>query len=358
MAGLYDVVVIGGTIAGLTSALQLRRKGMRVVVLDPNSGNESAVVGHGVASPMGALTGVAEERVPHNLGGYVAASGFVGWIAGRQAVDVQQTGLVRRTMYEDREPVDARLRASGAVLVGSFDQPLPGLTLRPGWRVEDALLVDPVTFVDALVAEAKAWGVEIVHNAAVTRFRRNYGLHTVHYRSQLTWERTMFSVVAARVIDTMGVSPWGSQIGGASQAAPLVVARGLAIDSVLVLPDAPAHVIRPWTDDQVIVTGHSVSPPALETARVGLAHWLSDALGLTVSLRAGFGVQPTPEQDARSGASAIPGTFWASGHGMWELTRGTASGLWLAERLLHDPESPQRLGWGSRLRAKATRHEG
>lgn len=352
MNGRADVVVIGATVAGLTSAIQLRRHGMRITILDPNAKSESVVAGHGVVSPAGALTGVAEERPPHDLGGYVAASAFVEKVASDAQVDVRNVSLTRRTVDRDAEPVSGRLRESGIRLVQVRDQPLPGLNLRPGWSAKEALLVDPVAYAGALTNLALALGVEIIHDATVTRFRHFNGFHTVAYRSQIAWQDPVRSVVAPRQIDTMGVSPWGRVVtGGTAQLAPILLAKGVALDQVIVTPDSPAHVIRPHGDG-VLISGHAVSPPALETAAVGLAAWVGDKLGLEVGETGGFGVQPTPAQDPRVGAAAIPGAFWAGGHGMWELTRGTASGLWLSERLLRDGSGSDRLPLPSRIRAR------
>lgn len=354
MNGRCDVVVIGGTIAGLTSAIELRRQGMRVVVLDPNDQFQSVVTGPGVVSPAGALTGVAEERPPHDLGGYVAAQGFVEQVAEAAKIPRLRTSLSRRTVNKDSEPVSARLKVSGIRLAQATDQPIAHLQLRPGWSAKDALLVDPSGYGTALVELALNLGVEFVHNATITRFRHAYSLHTVHYRSQIAWQPTMYSLTSPRQIDTIGVSPWGRQVTAGSAAfAPIIRATGMDLSQVVVTPDSPAHVLRPDGDD-VLVSGHAVSPPALETVTVGLSRWLEEHLHLSILEVGGFGVQPTPAQDPRVGASPVPGAFWAGGHGMWELTRGTASGLWLADRLMNEG-TPDRLPLANRLRARVRR---
>lgn len=356
MGRVYDVIVIGATIAGLTSAIKLAQRGAQVAVLDPNPAPASAALGHGIAAV--SLLGEPDEGAGRPVALRARVSALASaielieqWAAERD-VPAERVTLLERTINADDRSTEAqRLRGAGVEIRPSHEQPLAGLDLAPGWGVAQQLIVDPVRYAEALHDIAAELGVTVAHNVTITRFRRHQVLHAVHYRSQLAWERGMLADWSARVVDTQAVSPWGRHARtDATMIAPVALAEGVAISSVLSLRDAPSRLIRPWGDGALIV-GHPVPAAAIETASMGLRHWVDERLGWPVAAMSSFGIEPRGAGEETEGAAVIPGGFWSGGHGLWELASGTASGLALAERLLHDRDHQQRLPVLSRLRA-------
>lgn len=362
MPRVYDAIVIGATVAGLTCATKLANRGVHVAVLDPAPAPESASVGHGVlTSSLGddlsrLIDAVGPDEAATRMRLFARAMDYVNSVADCGDVARQPLAVAERTLAPDgRLDTEARvLRAAGFEVRPATDQPFDGVSVRPGFEVAGQLALDPHRYGAALHDRAEQAGVTLLHNVTVTRFRRHQVLHAVHYRSQLAWEHGMLADWASRVIDTQAVSPWGRHARSLDPlVAPVVMAEGIGLDAVVALRDTPARLVRPWADG-VLVVGHPVPPAASETATVGLRHWLTDRLGLRPGAVASFGIEPDEPGEPREGAAVILGGFWAGGNGLWELGFGTISGLALAGRLLGDvPE--QRLPVLSRLRARINR---
>ena len=357
MPAMYDAVVIGATISGLTSALTLARRGAKTVVLDPFPDGASASVGHGVATvALGddlAVGRTSDETLLRRLGRVLDAQSFIAGLAESHGVPIARMPLVERTLAHDPHlAVERRM----LVRLGASVTPVPadsvaGLDLGPGFMVPDQLVVDPAAYAAALRRAATEAGVTLMHLVTVTRLRRHRVLYAVHYRSQLAWEHSMQVEWAPRVIDTQATSPWGRHVRqGQALSVPVVLTSGITLDAVLALRDTPARLLRPYRDG-VLAVGHPVPPAALETATLGLRQWVSERLGAPASVTSSYGIEPGSLENPSEGASPIPGGFWAGGNGLWELARGTAAGLAIARRLLSDPDAEQRLPAAFRLRA-------
>lgn len=363
MSRVYDVIVIGATVSGLTSAVALARRGMKVIVLDPNRAGGSAAIGHGLMTlSTGDLIQLADsskDLVAARIRGLQLARAFVTNLIAEAEVAHLRLPLAERSLSPspDLDIEQRLLGANGVAATSSTDQPLSGVRLAPGWSVGDQIAVDPVAYSHGLNDLALSSGVQILTDVTVTRFRFHQVMHAVQYRSQLAWEQNVLTVWAPRVIDTQGISPWGLQARlGEPLVAPVVVAEGPQLRTALAIRDAPARLIRPW-QDRVLIVGHPVPDPALQAAKVGLSHWVSSVLRMEVTQTAAFGVE-SPNDEAQEGASDIHGALWAGGNGLWELASGTAAGLKLAQLLLDAEGKGQRLPAVSRLRALVSRSLG
>lgn len=362
MPKVYDAIVIGATVSGLTSAITLARCGVKVIVLDSFDEGSSVLVGHGLATvALGDDLNVGQtedETLLRRLGRILDAQSFVADIADTVGLHTDTIGFVERTVEPDDRLDEERnlLRRLGAKTVSLPPAHLGGVSVGSGYRVADQLMVDPIEYGKGLREVALACGVTFSHRVTVTRLRRRQLLHAVHYRSQLAWENTMFAEWAPRVIDTQAISPWGRHARPtAPLTSPVMIGEGIDLAAPVALRDTPARLLRPFRD-KILVVGHPVPAAALETATMGLRHWLTERLGVNIRTESALGLEPSTLGSPSEGAAPIPGAFWAGGNGLWELGRGTAAGLAIARRLLSEPDAEQRLPVLSRLRAGVRRN--
>lgn len=335
----HDVVVLGATIAGLTLARRLARRGFDVVVIDPNAEGRSAAVGHGVAA-IGHASTVA--TMDHAYGPDVVQEHLVRNLAGIAAIRKLHPEATEVPLYDSSLPggssretreVARRFREAGGeaeVLKG------PGGTLVR----TTALILDPVAYAATLRAAAVKAGVQVVHAITVTHLTRNEGTTRVYFRSNLAWAREPGMISGHAVVDTLGVSPWGraARIGPA-QWVPVIncrVARPAA--EVTLRESAAAWMIRPTTDDGILVLGRKTTLSGIDGAIEALSAWVGEELGATDIVPGRLAIDPSDHGRPVVGASAIPGGFYARGNGRGELMNGTASAHYLAG-LIADPRS-------------------
>ena len=304
----HDVVVLGATIAGLTLARRLARRGFDVVVIDPNVEGRSAAVGHGVAAIGHASTvatmdhaygpGVVQEHLVRNLAGMAAIRKLH---PEATEVPLYDSSLPGGSSRETRE-VARRFQEAGGVaeVVNGPDGALVRTT---------ALVLDPVAYAATLRAAAVKAGAQVVHGTTVTHLTRNEGATRIYFRSNLAWAREPGMISGHAVVDTLGVSPWGraARIGPA-QWVPVINCRVPdPVADVTLRDSATAWMVRPTSDDGILVLGR-------------------------------LAIDPSDHGRPVVGASAIPGGFYARGNGRGELMNGTASAHYLAG-LIADPRS-------------------
>lgn len=330
---VHDVVILGATVAGLTAAKTLASAGFDVVVLDPNQELRSAAIGHGVASVGHASTlvrmtaaygeQVAVEHVARNLRGAHFIRAVLAAADERQLelsfVDKTVVGLAS---YEIREIVDIFRRAGAEV------------DLRGGIITSKALVVDPDDYAQHLRTQAVDAGAQVAHGVTVTHLDRGDGVLTAAFLNNLAWAREPGQVSAVACLDTLGITPWGSQVrAGRVQWAPTAHARLKdAIGWVELRSEARSWLTRPYLDHHLIV-GHKVTADGINQARAELEDELR-AAGAEVLSSGKLAIDPADEGRPIVGPAGIPGGYYARGNGRGELMNGTASGMWLAQTLI------------------------
>lgn len=338
----HDVIVLGATVAGLTAARRLAADGFDIVVLDPNPGELSAAVGHGLvacahSSTVASMLGVygveaAIEHVRRNLVG----------IETIQQV-IASDDLTSQDMALHDYSLGAALERELGEIVGVISE--AGAKVRPlqvaersragAGLLSEAICVDPRDYANALERQARAAGARIIHEVTVTNLRRRDGFTVVEYRDNIAWSREQESVLGVAVIDTLGVSPWGRIAGvGPAQFVPVVRAKGVVDPGVVtLLPGPPAWLIRPDSQESLIL-GPKCALGAIERNTDDMVRWVSSEWGLEVISAGRMAIDPSDYGRPVVGASAIPGGFYARGNGRGELMNGTASGTYLASVLL------------------------
>jgi glycine/D-amino acid oxidase-like deaminating enzyme len=339
--GAKDVVVLGATIAGLTTAVEVARAGASVTVLDTS---------HSTRFGLGLITvgqgSTLREIELHR--GAAAVTTYVDWT--RRAADWLRLTLpgqgVTITDHDAYELcVDGHLafhlvqekrllRLADEQVDIVDDVPLP-LVVRPGLHLPDQATLDSWTHRTALTDLATSLGVTIVRDAELGRFVRRHEWQ-VPYRVG----GTQHSLNAAEVVDTIGVSPWRDLVLDlASVVHPIVEAEGDCTE-IHTFVDTPAALVygsRGFT----VVIGQAVSEVRERPAAADLVGWVTSQLKRQVTkVRARYAEVTADRVPVVGAMPLLRGAWVARGFGLYETTSATAAGLQLAEALVSGGPQP------------------
>lgn len=336
-----DVVVLGATVAGLTTAIEVARAGGSVTVLDPS---------HATRFGLGLLTvgqgSTLREIELHR--GAAAVTTYVDWT--RRAVDWLRLTLpahgVTITHHDAYELCvdghlafhlvqERRLLRLADEQVDIVDEvPLP-LAVRPALYLPDQASLDSWAHRMALTDIAGGLGVHIVRDARLGRFMRRRGWE-VRYEV----DGASHTVTTAHVVDTLGASPWGEVVLDLSTVVhPIVEAEGDCTE-IHTFVDTPAALVygsRGFT----VVVGQPVSEVRERPAAADLVGWVTSQLGRRVTkVRARYAEVTADRVPVVGAIPILKGAWVARGFGLYETTSATAAGLQLAEALLSDGPQP------------------
>ena len=341
LAGAKDVVVLGATVAGLTTAIEIARAGASVTVLDPS---------HSTRFGLGLITvgqgSTLREIELHR--GAAAVTTYVDWT--RRAADWLRLTLpghdVTITDHDAYELCvdghlafhlvqEKRLLRLADEEVGIVDDvPLP-LVVRPALHLRDQATVDSWAHRTALTDLATSLGVTIVRDVEFGRFRRRHEWE-VPYRVG----GTPHTVSAAEVVDTLGVSPWGDLVLDlATVVHPIVEAEG-DCSEIHTFVDTPAALVygsRGFT----VVVGQPVSEVRERPAAADLVGWVTSQLKRQVTkVRARYAEVTADRVPVVGAIPLLRGAWVARGFGLYETTSATAAGLQLAEAMVSGGPQP------------------
>lgn len=208
MTNTYDAIIIGGGINGCSTALQLARRGLNVVLVEKDAigdgptGKSSAIIRQHYSNELTA-------RMAHySLGVFRNFEEEVGGECG-----FRRTGFMALVAAEDRAGLEANVALQRGVGINTELLPaealreiMPGMAtadLVAGAWEEDSGYADPYLTVNAYAAAARRAGARVLVNTAVTAIRQTGG--------RVTGVSTTAGELAAPVVINCA-GPWGARV--------------------------------------------------------------------------------------------------------------------------------------------------
>ena len=352
-SGAYDVVVVGGGLTGLTTALLLARAGRAVVVL------EGAHVGAGTTArstaKISALQGtqlsqIAGKHHQSVVQDYVEAQReAVAWLArfaeehgDEHGVDLQQRDAVTyATDASGEKAVREELEVAGAAglpVTWDAELPLPYPT-RGGVRLPDQLQVDPVALLHALRAQAEAHGAEVVEGARVTSVRGQAPVTVTTEHGAVTAEH----VVIATNMPILDRGAFFARMKPSRSYSVAFRTPVAAVDAMYLSADQPSRSLRDTLVDDspgllVGGAGHTTGRVRHESERLDqLRHWTAQHFPEAVETHAWSAQDYVPHHALPYVGPAFPGTeavLVAGGYSKWGMTNAVAAALALSSQIL------------------------
>lgn len=305
----WDVIVVGAGIIGLSLAIELRKSGARVLVVERREpGREASHAAAGMLADCG-------DETPAVLRPLATAS------ARMYPEFVHE--------LQDESGINCDLREQGTLLLSACDEDSHSSESAAVHDLEPAIgdanrsaiflkerSVDPRALVAAALKAAKHRGVDIVSGSPVTGVRK-----TDEGRLEVTTEKTRYA--AAVVVNSAGA--WAGQWPPIQFPARPVKGQMLAVAAPRVLQHvirAPEVYLVPRSDGRVLIgstleeAGYDKRTDATVIQRMHRAAVeLVPALGESRVLEDWAGLRPgTPDGLPILGESKVPGYFVATGH--------------------------------------------
>jgi glycine oxidase len=313
----WDVIIVGGGIIGLSLAIELRRNGATVLVVDRGEiGREASYAAGGMIAD-----GI---ETPPALRDLATASArmypeFVRELESKCSVhvDLRDYGTI---LFSPDEDLNAYTKAGvSALSLTSLTELEPALTTfgRPAFLLNERS-VDPRALTSVVLQTAKHRGVDISSGDPVTSVNLSDG-HVVGVSTNKT------SFLAEKVVNCAGA--WSGQIG--PYAFPTHPVKGQMLCLISPKRELLKHVIRapeiyliPRSDGRILV-GATIEEAGFDkrtdVATVQRLH--RDAIALVPALKEAkiledwAGLRPgTPDSLPILGATPTPGYYVATGH--------------------------------------------
>lgn len=360
-----DVVVVGGTTAGLTCAALLAEAGRRVAVVEPATLAASASRATGMSSVVQgighelALRHSTEAAVAY-LRELVAAHRFIREQCATAGLRVESpaghgVAFDGHLAFELRQEARA-LRQSDIELEFVDDQPF-ATSVRPMLTATDQVRLDGAAYADALLRRAQAAGAQI--------YEESVPVHYAPGTVSLATARGAATLHAVDIIDTQATIPADGIIDVRLRWCPVVEAEPAAwaegeshtgaVDGLFAFVDSPAQIIDAGPD-RVRVIGEPVAAAQLRSARGALADWVGHYLGLAVRATSMLPVEVTADRAPVAGSLA-DGIWVVRGLGLWELGNATLAAREVVDGIVSgaEPLDRPRRGVGAIRRAILSR---
>ncbi len=329
-----DVLVLGATVAGLTTAVQLARAGISVVVLDPSPATRFG---------LGLITvgqGATLREIELHRGGAAVAT-YVEWthhatrwlqdtlpelgvtITPRVSYELCVDGHLAFNLVQEK-----RLLRSVDESVTMVDDPPISVKVRPALRIPDQASLDSWTHRTALTRLAAELGVTVLTGVTLRRYLRRTEWEVLY---EVDGDHR--SLTARDLVDTLGAAPWGDLgLDLQTRVHPIIEAAGDCAD-IHTFVDSPASLVygsRGFT----VVIGHHVSVVRERAAAADLVGWVTAQLGQSVTkVRARYAEVTADRVPVVGAIPVLRGAWVARGFGLYETTSGTAAGLQLADAI-------------------------
>lgn len=369
LSGAYDTVVVGGGLTGLVTALLLARGGQSVLVVEAD--RLGGVTTRRSSAKITALQGtklssVAQKHPREVVEAYVAANlegldWLRGFCADHDVTHRSRTAYTYATTAEGREQVLDEYRVAGATGLGvrlDSDVDLP-FSVTAAVALDDQVEVDPVSLTDALVAECRRVGVEMVEGVRVRRVRGRGPFRVVAGRGDAEGEaRTNHVVLATNhpLVDHAGLFAWFSP-----HRSHVLAYNGEAPDGMFISVEQPTHSIRGAELDgqpYLLVGGHGFTTGRTDSSVAhadGLAGWAREHFGDRGEVARWSAQDWTPADAVPWMGPVLPGVnglLAAGGYDKWGFTSAVAAGSALAGRLLGVQVSWADLLWVGRAKVR------
>ncbi|TDD27728.1 FAD-dependent oxidoreductase [Kribbella turkmenica] len=347
-----DVVVVGGGLIGLTTALYLQQEGADVVLLEAGrvgartSGNTTGKV---TSQHSAIYADLLDRHGASKAGRYAtanqAAVDEVAALADRLGIDCE---LVRTPafVYSTRADSPLRREADVAAALG-----LPARFVDPGElglpvkaaevvRFDDQVQLHPARYLAGLAAAFTQAGGRIFENSRVNELNTDHDIQAVTARGPLV--RANHAVVATLLpIGLTGgyfARTRPSRSCGIAVRLPVEAPSGMAISV-----DSPVRSTRPWPGGGrtgLIVVGSDEEADA-ETTYQGLVDWVGSTWDFEVVPEYRWSAHDYSTPDLLPFVGKAPGTplLVATGMDKWGLTNGTVAAGILRDLVL-DRENP------------------
>lgn len=364
--GHHDVVVIGGGITGVTTALLLGRAGKSVLLLEARHLGAGAT--GGTTAKVSLLQGTQLGRIDRQhssevVSHYVTANDEgQAWIARFCEDHAVQTQVRPAYTYATTGRGAALARREQAVASGAglpvrwvADPPLPFPT-RGAVRLADQLQVDPLDLLEALSLQAAAHGVRIVEGARVHRVRGKRPCHVVTSAGTVSADR----VVVATNLPILDRGGFFVRFKPARSYALAYRTPAPAVDGMYLSADASTRSLRDGVRDggaTLLVggEGHTTGRGGPTARRLDtLREWTARHFPTARETHAWSAQDYSPAHCLPIAGPLMPGLeeiLVAGGYSKWGMTNGVAAALALSGRILGG-----RMDWAEALESW-TRHE-
>lgn len=304
--GLHDIIIAGAGIIGVSLALELRRHGARVLVLDqhqPGSGASSAAAG---------MLAATDPETPAALRAFAVESAriFPEFVERLEAdsgisVDFRRQG----TIVLGRAPLPQNHRRLSLAELAELERDLDPQGYEPFFVAEDA--VDPALLMQAALRSAEANGVEIRAATKVLQMRTLAGIVEI-----ITDKGTL---AATKAINCCGawsgtpVRPRKGQMLYLRPDQPGSLEHVLRAPEVYVVPRSSGKILVGATVEDVGFNSE-VDPAVIERLRTAALQYLPQLASAPV-VESWAGLRPgTPDDLPVMGETENKGIFVATGH--------------------------------------------
>ncbi|HYH29647.1 MAG TPA: FAD-dependent oxidoreductase [Pseudonocardia sp.] len=370
----FDVLVLGGGITGLTTALLLKRRGVRVAVVEAGragagvSGNNTAKV---TALQSTVLTSIGSTRGPEVADEYAARSlaavEVVAELAADEGIDCdlqRRDALTVAVQDRDLSSVEREFEAARRAglpveMTASVDLPYP---VAGAVRLPDQVEFHPVKYVAGLAAAVDGDGCRVFEDTRALSVTEGSPVRVETTHGPLTGDR----VVVATHFPVWDRGLYFARMEASRSYTVAARVRGQPARGMSITTGGETWSYRSAGDLQIVLgQSHAAGARGVDESRYTAVeqhlreHWDVEQVTHRWSAQ-----DPIPYDHTPMIGTYLPGSsrmYVASGFAKWGLTGGTMAATILAEQLLGGPGtntfsphrvSPRGLPQLARLNAK------
>ena len=352
VGGAVDVVVVGGGLTGLTTALLLGRAGRRVVVLEADrvgagtTGRSTAKISLLQGTRLAQISSKHPEPVVrHYVDGNREAQAWLERFCEEHGVDLQHrpaytyanTARGERQVRQEHEAA----RRAGLPTEWLDEVPLPYPT-RGAVRLADQCQVDPLALVQALAREATSHGVTVLEGTRVEKLTGTgpYQAITEHGPIEAG------TVVVATNMPILDRGGFFARMKPARSYGLVFRVPGLALDGMYLSADQPSRSLRDVPDGpdgrgSLLMVGGNGHPTgrggSTEQRLDTLRAWTTGHWPGAVETHAWSAQDFLPHHELPFAGPLVPGNdhlLMAGGYSKWGMTNAVAASLALTGRIL------------------------